>query len=385
VLLDSAVMPTYARYPLTLVRGQGMRVWDAAGNSYLDFAGGIAAMPLGHAHPAWVRAVAEQAGTLVHVSNLFSTEHQERLAARLAALAGFGQVFFANSGAEANEAALKIARKHGRSSGRTEVVTLLGSFHGRTFATLAATGQPTKHTPFQPLPEGFVHVPPGDAPALDAAVGPNTAAVLLEPVLGEGGVAPLGGDYLALARRLCSERGALLMFDEIQTGVGRCGAWFAFQRYGVEPDVITLAKGLGGGLPIGAAIAREELAFGPGEHASTFGGGPVPCAAALSVLEVIESEGLLENCRLRGEELLAGLRAAGAPGVEEVRGLGLLVGVAMEDERAGRVVRALMARGFLATEAGPRVVRLSPPLTVRSDEIDGLVAAFPGAAEEAAR
>jgi predicted acetylornithine/succinylornithine family transaminase len=378
-------MPTYARYPVTLVRGQGTRVWDDHGNVYLDFAGGIAAMPLGHSHPAWVRTVTEQASVLTHVSNLFFTEPQERLARRLGQLAGFEtRVFLANSGAEANEAALKIARKHGRAHGRLEVVALEGSFHGRTFATLAATGQPAKHAPFAPMPQGFTHVPPGDAEALEAAVGPHTAAVFIEPVLGEGGILPLTADYLALARRLCDERGALLVFDEVQTGVGRCGSWFAFQRSGAQPDVFTLAKGLGGGLPIGACVAREELAFGPGEHASTFGGGPVPCAGALAVLEVIESEGLLENCLLRGRELEEGLAESGAPGLVDVRGMGLLIGAAFEDDVAGSVVRALMARGFLATEAGSSVVRLAPPLTVGAEEVAKLVAAFPVAARDAA-
>ncbi|HEX9375939.1 MAG TPA: acetylornithine transaminase [Actinomycetota bacterium] len=381
---ESAIMPTYARYPVTLVRGRGTLVWDAAGREYLDFAGGIAAMPIGHSHPAWVEAVAEQAATLTHVSNLFSTEPQEELARRLTSLARFGRVFFANSGAEANEAALKIARKHGLAAGpgseRLEVVALQGSFHGRTFATLAATGQPAKHAPFAPLPEGFVHVPPGDRAALDAVVGDRTAAVLLEPVLGEGGVVPLEPSYLAFARELCTERGAVLMFDEVQTGVGRTGEWFAFQRAGVEPDVVTLAKGLGGGLPIGACIAREELAFGPGEHASTFGGGPVPCRAALAVLEVIEREDLLGNCRARGAQLTEGLRALDLPGVAGVRGAGLLLGVAFEDDVAGAVVRALMARGCLATEAGPKVVRISPPLSVSAEEVERFLAAFADAA-----
>jgi acetylornithine/N-succinyldiaminopimelate aminotransferase len=379
----SRLMPTYRRYPATLVRGEGTRVWDSQGNAYLDFAGGIAVMPLGHGHPAWVRAVQEQAGTLAHVSNLFGTEPQERLARRLTELAGFGSVFLSNSGAEANEAALKIARRRGLPEGRTEVVTLLGSFHGRTFATLAATGQPAKHVPFLPLPEGFVHVEPGDEEALAAAVGPSTAAVLMEPVLGEGGVVPLDPGYLAFARALCTERGALLMLDEVQTGIGRCGSWFAFQRTDVRPDVVTLAKALGGGLPIGAAIAREDLAFGPGDHGATFGGGPIPCAAALAVIDTIESEGLLENCRLRGEQLISGLRKSGAAGVVDVRGLGLLIGVEMADERAGRVVRGLMARGFLATEAGPRVVRFTPPLTVSEAEVAALLAAFPDAAGDA--
>jgi acetylornithine/N-succinyldiaminopimelate aminotransferase len=380
---SSALMPTYARYPLTLVRGEGTRVWDNRGNAYLDFAGGIAAMPLGHSHPAWVRAVTDQASSLTHVSNLFVTERQERLATRLVELAGFGKVFLTNSGAEANEAALKIVRKHGRAHGRFEVVALEGSFHGRTFATLAATGQPAKHAPFAPLLDGFVHVPPGDAEALHAAVGPHTAAVLLEPVLGEGGILPLDPDYLALARRLCDERGALLVFDEVQTGVGRCGSWFAYQRFDVQPDVVTLAKGLGGGLPIGACIAREEISFGPGEHASTFGGGPVPCAGALAVLETIEAEGLLENCLLRGTELRDGLAESGADGLVDVRGMGLLVGAAFQDDRAGSVVRALMARGFLATEAGPSVVRFAPPLSVTAEEVAKLVAAFPVAARDA--
>jgi acetylornithine/N-succinyldiaminopimelate aminotransferase len=380
----SALMPTYARYPLTLVRGEGTLVWDDAGNAYVDFAGGIAAMPLGHSHPAWIRAVTHQASTLTHVSNLFFTEPQERLAARLAELSGLGSVFLANSGAEANEAALKIARKHGRAHGSLEVVALQGSFHGRTFATLAATGQPIKHAPFAPLPVGFAHVPPGDAEALDAAVSPHTAAILLEPVLGEGGILPLERDYVALARRLCNERGALLILDEVQTGVGRCGSWFAFQRYGIEPDVVTLAKGLGGGLPIGACLAREVLALGPGEHASTFGGGPVPCAGALAVLETIQDEGLLENCLLRGQELVEGLSESGAAGLAGVRGLGLLVGAAFEDDRAGAVVRALMDLGFLATEAGPKVVRFAPPLSVTAEDVAKVVAAFPLAARDAA-
>jgi acetylornithine/N-succinyldiaminopimelate aminotransferase len=381
---SSALMPTYARYPVTLVRGEGTRVWDDRGNVYLDFAGGIAAMPIGHSHPAWVRAVTEQASTLTHVSNLFFTEPQERLAARLAELAGFGKVFLANSGAEANEAALKIVRKHGRAHGRFEVVALDGSFHGRTFATLAATGQPAKHAPFAPLLDGFAHVPPGDVEALHVAVGPHTAAVLLEPVLGEGGILPLDPAYLALARRLCDEEGALLVLDEVQTGVGRCGSWFAYQRLGVQPDVVTLAKGLGGGLPIGACVAREDVAFGPGEHASTFGGGPVPCAGALAVFDTIEAEDLLENCLLRGTELLDGLAESGAPGLIRVRGMGLLVGAAFEDDRAGSVVRALMARGFLATEAGPSVVRFAPPLTVSAEEVAKLVTTFPVAARDAA-
>jgi predicted acetylornithine/succinylornithine family transaminase len=381
----SEIMATYKRYPLTLVRGEGLRVFDDRGNAYVDFAGGIACIPIGHSHPAWVRAVREQAGTLTHVSNLYSTEPQERLAERLHEIVGFGKVFFSNSGAEANEAALKIVRRHGRPKGRTKVVALNGSFHGRTFASLAATGQPEKHAAFQPLPEGFVHVPPNDADALDAAVDPGTAAVLMEPVLGEGGVLPLDPSFVTAARRLCDERGALLILDEVQTGVGRCGSWYAFQQLGVQPDVVTSAKALAGGLPIGATVAREEVEFGPGEHASTFGGGPVVCAAALAVLDVIEEEGLLENARKQGERLLAGLNdAVSSAGLEEpARGLGLLAGAPVGSRRARAVVEGLMARGFLATEAGPDVVRATPPLTVDTAAVDAFIGAFGDALSDA--
>jgi acetylornithine/N-succinyldiaminopimelate aminotransferase len=372
-------MPTYNRYPLTLVRGEGLRVFDDRGNAYVDFAGGIACIPIGHSHPDWVRAVQEQAATLTHVSNLYSTEPQEELASRLVDVIGIeSKVFFSNSGAEANEAALKIARRHGRPKGRTKVIALQSSFHGRTFAALAATGQPEKHAPFQPLPEGFAHVPPNDVDALDRAVDVQTAAVLVEPVLGEGGVLPLDPAFLRAARDLCDERGALLIFDEIQTGVGRCGSWYAFQRMDVLPDVLTSAKALAGGLPIGATVARDEFAFGPGEHASTFGGGPLVCRGALAVLDVIEREGLVENAREQGGRLLAGLNGAlrsnGSAGA--ARGLGLLVGAPVGAGRARGIVEGLMARGFLATEAGPDVVRATPPLTVDAQSVDAFVAAF---------
>jgi acetylornithine/N-succinyldiaminopimelate aminotransferase len=382
----TALMPTYKRYPVTLVRGEGLRVTDDAGNTYTDFAGGIACVPIGHSHPRWVAAVQEQVATLTHVSNLFSTIPQQRLADRLTSLAGFGRVFLCNSGAEANEAALKIARRWGRPQGRTRVVALEGSFHGRTFATLAATGHPEKHVPFEPLPEGFTHVPPGDADALSAAVDERTAAVLLEPVLGEGGVVPLAPEYLAHARRVCDERGALLLFDEVQTGVGRCGEWFAFQGVDVRPDVFTLAKALANGLPIGAAVAREDLAFGPGDHGSTFGGGPVPCAGALAVLEVIEEEALLSNAAAMGERLRAGLtdvlRGAGID--DAARGRGLLVGAPVAPATtASAVILALLRRGFLTTEAGGNVVRCTPPLTVDAAAVDAFVHAFSDALEEA--
>jgi acetylornithine/N-succinyldiaminopimelate aminotransferase len=382
----TALMPTYKRYPVTLVRGEGLRVTDDAGNTYTDFAGGIACVPIGHSHPRWVAAVQEQVATLTHVSNLFSTIPQQRLADRLTSLAGFGRVFLCNSGAEANEAALKIARRWGRPQGRTRVVALEGSFHGRTFATLAATGHPEKHVPFEPLPEGFTHVPPGDADALSAAVDERTAAVLLEPVLGEGGVVPLASEYLAHARRLCDERGALLLFDEVQTGVGRCGEWFAFQGVDVLPDVFTLAKALANGLPIGAAVAREDLAFGPGDHGSTFGGGPVPCTGALAVLDVIEEEELLWNAATMGERLRAGLTdALRGAGIDDVaRGRGLLVGAPVAPATtASAVILAMLRRGFMTTEAGGNVVRCTPPLTVDAAAVDAFVHAFSDALEEA--
>ena len=375
---ESAIMPTYKRYPITLVRGEGLRVFDDGGKAYLDFAGGIACIPIGHSHPAWVRAVSEQAAELTHVSNLYATEPQERLAERLTGIVGFGKVFFSNSGAESVEAALKIARRHGRPNGRTKVVALDGAFHGRTFASLAATGQPEKQAPFQPLPEGFVHIAPNDVDALDRAVDLQTAAVMMEPVLGEGGVLPLDHAFVRAARALCDERGAILILDEVQTGVGRCGSWYAHQQLDVRPDVMTSAKALANGLPIGATIARDEIVFGPGEHATTFGGGPLVCTAALATLDVIEEEGLLENAAKQGERLLAGLNdVVSAAGLDEpARGLGLLVGAPVGAGRSRAVVDGLMARGFLATEAGQGVVRATPPLSVDGESIDAFVNAF---------
>lgn len=379
-----ALMPTYRRYPVTFVRGRGTRLFDEEGREYLDFAAGIAVVAVGHAHPRWVRAVSEQAARLAHVSNLFYTLPQVALAERLAAVSGLPRAFLANSGAEANEAALKLAR---RATGRPKVVAALGGFHGRTLATLAATGQPEKHAGYEPLPREFVHVPYGDAGALARAVDERTAAVLLEPVLGEGGVVPAPEGYLEAAAEACRAAGALLVLDEVQTGVGRCGEWLAFRRAGVRPDVVTLAKGLGGGLPIGACLAREEVALGPGEHASTFGGGPVPCAGALAVLEVIEEEGLLASCREQGRRLLEGLGALCGPGraAAEARGLGLLVGVALEASVPAReVVAEALGRGLVLTEAGGNVVRFTPPLVVTAGEVDRAVATFAEALEAVA-
>ena len=381
-LAVNALMPTYKRYPVTFVRGEGTRLYDDAGREYLDFAAGIAVAQIGHAHPRWVEAVTEQATKLAHVSNLFTTGPQAALASRLTALAGWGQAFFCNSGAEANEAALKLARKV---TGRSGFVAAAGGFHGRTFATLAATGQPEKHEPFRPLPGWFTHVPYGDVAALRSAVGPGTAAVILEPVLGEGGVFPAPPGYLTAAREICDETGALLILDEVQTGVGRCGAWFAHHLQDVRPDVMTLAKALGGGLPIGACLSQPEVAFGPGEHASTFGGNPVACAAALAVLDVIEEENLVTKARAIGERLVDRLRRVGHASVAQVRGVGLLIGVELAEGLGARdVVLAALSRGLVLTEAGSRVVRFTPPLTVTAQEVDRAVSRFANALEVAA-
>jgi len=311
-VIEPAVMSTYARYPVTLVRGAGSRVWDDRGREFLDFAGALGVSALGHSHPAWVTAVRDQLGRLDMVSNLYATEPQAALASRLAALMPVpdARVFFCNSGAEANEAAIKLARKHGLAAGKPAIVALEGSFHGRTTAALAATGQPEKRAAFEPLVDWFRFVSPGDLGALDATMTPDVGAVLLEPVMGEGGVRPLAREYLRGVRALCDERGALLVADEVQSGIGRCGNWAALQHAGVDADVLTLAKALGGGLPIGAMLARAPIAFAPGDHASTFGGGPVVCAGAIAVLDTIEIDDLLARARTIGEALPAAARAA---------------------------------------------------------------------------
>jgi acetylornithine/N-succinyldiaminopimelate aminotransferase len=386
---EARVMPTYPRYPVTLVRGRGVRVWDDDGKAYLDLAGGIGALSIGHAHPHWVEAVSRAASTLGLVSNLFHTEPQAALAARLAALLPVpaARTFLCNSGAEAVETALKLVRKHGLARGRDRIVALEGSFHGRTVAALAATGQPVKRAPFEPLLDWFDFVPPNDADALQATVGDRTAAVLLEPVMGEGGVYPLDPAYLRAARELCTAHDALLVTDEIQSGSGRCGDWLAISEAGVVPDVVALAKGLGGGLPIGAVVSPADLAFGPGEHGSTFGGGPVPSAAALATIEVIQTEGLMANALESGELLRAELaRAAPGSAIASVRGRGLLCGLELADGLSARdVALAAIRRGVLVTEAGPRVVRMSPPLTITaSDVVEGAEAVADALAEVAA-
>lgn len=376
-------MPTYGRYPLALVRGEGSHVWDDEGREYLDFAGGLATMPLGHSHPRWVEAVKEQLDRLTMVSNLYFTQPQADLAAALVDVMDMGeaQVFFANSGAEANEATLKIVRKWGLPQGRSQIIALEGSFHGRTASTLAATGQPSKRKGFEPLVDWFSFVPPGDIDALNRAIDDHTAAVLLEPVLGEGGVRPLDHAYLREVRELTASRGVLLAADEVQTGVGRCGAWRASALSAIRPDVISLAKGLGGGLPIGASVARADLAFEAGDHASTFGGGPVVCAAGLAVLQIIQEENLLDNATRLGERITVGFANAlrGCASFVEVRGRGLLLGVELTDPIANEVVGALMAGGVLATSASPSVLRLSPPLIITEADADRAVEAVAAA------
>ena len=372
-------MPTYARYPLTLVRGEGARVCDDAGRDYLDFAGALGVNALGHSHPAWVAAVREQLGTLDMVSNLFATEPQASLAARLAERMPVpgARVFFCNSGAEANEAAIKLARKHGLAIGKPAMIALDGSFHGRTAAALAATGQPSKRAPFEPLVDWFRFVPPGDLDALASAMTDDIGAVLVEPVMGEGGVRPLEDGYLRGVRALCDERGSLLVVDEVQSGMGRCGDWAALQRAGVEADVLTLAKALGGGLPIGAMLARAEISFEPGDHGSTFGGGPIVCVGALAVIDTIEREGLLARADAIGQTLPAAALATALSGaVVEARGRGCLWGFQLASPVANDVVLAMIDEGVLATTAGPDVVRMSPPLTASDGDVALAARAF---------
>lgn len=371
------LMPTYGAPSVQFVRGAGSWLWDSQGRRYLDLLSGLAVTSLGHSHPAVAAALAEQANRLLHVSNLFGTEHNGPLAETLdGLLGGGGQVFFCNSGAEANEAAIKLARRFG-GRGRHVVVSAYGSFHGRTLATLHATGQPAKHEAFQPLPEGFRHVSWDDLDALDAAIDDTVAAVLLEPVQGEGGVNPASVEYFAGVRRICDERGVLFMVDEVQTGLGRCGRWFAHQHFDVVPDVVTMAKALGNGVPIGACWARADVAaaFEPGDHATTYGGQPLATAAARAVLAVmaaVDAPGLAES---KGAELSA--RLAGLDQVVAVRGLGLLLAVELDIDRlgvpAGTVASLLLERGLVVNAVTPSALRLAPSLLITDDEIDHAV------------
>jgi acetylornithine/N-succinyldiaminopimelate aminotransferase len=382
----SALMRTYPEPPIAFVRGEGTLLFDAAGKSYLDFITGLAVVSLGHSHPAVADAVAAQARTLTHVSNLYGNTLGPEVALTIDRLinggtgqAG-GQVFFTNSGAEANECALKLARRWA-GGGRHVVISANNSFHGRTLATLTATGQPEKHGPFQPLPEGFSYVPYDDVAALEAAMDANAetvAAVLLEPLQGEGGVMVPSSDYLGAVRALCTERNALLMLDEVQTGLGRTGHWFAFQAQGLSPDVVTMAKALGNGMPVGACWARAEVAaaFGPGDHGSTFGGQPLAMAAVKATLAVMEAEDVSGRARHAGARLAAGLAAL--PGVESVRGAGLLLAAQLSAPDAKEIAAAALEAGLLVNPVRPDAIRVAPPLMVSDDEVDAALGILAG-------
>jgi len=383
-LTEKYIMKTYGRLPLALVKGQGSRVWDAEGNEYLDFVGGLAVDSLGHCHPAVVDAVTEQARTLMHVSNLYHIEPQAHLARLLVENSCCGKAFFCNSGAEANEAAIKLARKYAkfkRGQDKFEIITALKSFHGRTLATITATGQAKFQQGFEPLPEGFKYVPFNDLAALEEAIGPHTCAVMLEPVQGEGGVNAAHQSYLEGVKEICDQKGLLLIFDEVQCGLGRTGKLFAYQQYGVEPHIITLAKALGGGFPIGAMLAQDEVAqaFQPGDHASTFGGNPLACAAGVAVMETMLEEGFMAKVNAAGLyfkkwlDVLAGKYNF----VKEVRGMGFLLGMELNVEGAG-IVAKCQEKGLLINCVNGSTLRFIPPLNVERAQIDRAVEILDG-------
>lgn len=370
---------TYARFPVVLDRGEGCRVWDVAGKEYLDFVAGIAVCALGHCHPAVVRAVQTQAAKLLHVSNLYYIEPQIRLAELLCEHSFADRVFFCNSGAEANEAAIKLARKYAKEQGnseRIEIITMEGGFHGRTVAALTATAQAKYQKGFEPLLPGFHYVPFDDLGAAERAVGTQTAAILVEPIQGEGGICVPSEGYLQGLRKLCDAAGALLVFDEVQTGIGRTGRLFAYEHWGVEPDIMVLAKALGGGLPIGAMLAKEEVAasFTPGTHAATFGGNPLVTTAALATLTTILEENLAQRAAQMGERLMFRLRSIqdDRRGVKAIRGEGLLVGMELDREVRPVLARCLDA-GLLLSSAGEKVIRFAPPLIVSEEEVQRAV------------
>jgi len=373
-----SLMNNYGTPPLTLVRGEGAEVWDAEGRRYLDLVGGIAVNSLGHAHPAVVEAVTRQISTLGHTSNLYITEPPLQLAEKLLGLLDqpSARVLFCNSGAEANEAAFKIARR----TGRPHIVACQDAFHGRTMGALALTGQPAKREPFEPMPPGVSHIPFGDVAALEAAVTEDTAAVFLEPILGEAGVIVPPEGYLRAAREITAAKGALLVLDEVQTGIGRTGAWFAHQPLGIVPDVVTLAKGLGGGLPIGACIGIGDAGalLEPGQHGTTFGGNPVSCAAALAVLGTIANDGLLEHVTQLGKEISTAIEEMKHPMVTDVSGAGLHIGVGLNQPVSAAVASVARERGYLVNNAVPTRIRLAPPLVLTHEQARGFLDALPG-------
>ncbi len=377
----SHLMNTYGRQPIAFERGEGVWLYDEAGNKYLDALSGIAVSTLGYNHPKLVEAIARQAAQVIHTSNLYRIPLQERLADRLAGLSGMDEVFFANSGCEANEAAIKLARLHGHRNGieKPAVVVMEQSFHGRTLATLSATGNRKVQVGFEPLVAGFIRVPFDDLAALEkvAATSPSVVAVMFEPIQGEGGINVAHLEYMRAVRKLCDDKGWLMVLDEVQCGIGRTGKWFAFQHAGILPDVMTLAKGLGSGVPIGACLAAGRAAgtFQPGNHGSTFGGNPLACSAALTTLEVIESDGLMARAAMLGERIRGGLAQAleGVAGVVAIRGSGLMIGVEL-DRPCGDLVGRAREAGLLINVTVERVVRLLPPLIYAQADADELVA-----------
>lgn len=377
---DKVIAKTYKRFPIVITKGKGCSLWNTEGKKYIDFVSGIAVCNLGHAHPKVSEALSKQADILLHVSNLYYTEPQIELACRLTENSFADRVFFCNSGAEANEAAIKLARKYFKDKGEKEryrIVTMEKSFHGRTMATLSATGQEKIRKGFEPILEGFDHIPFNDIDALQKSIGPSTCAVLLEPIQGEGGVRCPDPDYLKAVRRLCDETEVLLIFDEIQTGMGRTGKFFAYEHFGIEPDIMTLAKALANGLPIGAMLAREEVAevFGPGSHASTFGGTPIVTAASVQVVKVLLEENIIHHCAKIGayfKERLSGLKAK-HESIVDVRGMGLLLGMNLEME-GDTIVKSCMEKGFLINCIQGNILRFIPPLIIEKEEIDALVA-----------
>lgn len=381
---DKVIAKTYKRFPIVITKGKGCSLWDTEGKKYMDFVSGIAVCNLGHAHPKVSEALSKQADVLLHVSNLYYTEPQIELAYRLTENSFADRVFFCNSGAEANEAAIKLARKYFKDKGESEryrIVTMEKSFHGRTMATLSATGQEKIRKGFEPLLEGFDYIPFNDIDALRKSIGPSTCAVLLELIQGEGGVRCPDPDYLKDVRRLCDETGILLIFDEIQTGMGRTGKFFAYEHFGIEPDIMTLAKALANGLPIGAMLASEEVAeaFGPGAHASTFGGTPIITAASVQVVKVLLEENLIHHCAKMGayfKERLLGLKDK-HESIVDVRGMGLLLGMKLKIE-GDTIVNSCMEKGFLINCIQGNILRFIPPLIVEKEEIDALVACLDG-------
>ncbi|MCA1809002.1 MAG: aspartate aminotransferase family protein [Lentisphaerae bacterium] len=372
-LFDHYVVPSYTRNRVVFVKGKGAKLWDSTGKVYLDFLAGISVANTGHCHPLVSEAIAGQAARLIHVSNLYYNENQGRLAKALSDLALHGKCFFCNSGAEANEALIKLARLWGSSRGRYEVITMQNSFHGRTIATLTATGQTKVQDGFAPLPEGFKHAEFNNLESVRAAISEQTAAVLVEAVQGEGGVIPATREFMQGLREMCSEKGILLLCDEVQCGMGRTGNWFGFQAYGIEPDACSMAKALGSGYPIGAILTNRDLAdvFQPGHHASTFGGSPLACAAALATIQVIQDERLLQNAVAMGKRLKDGLQALvdKYAHLTDVRGTGLMLGLVL-DQTAKDLEQRLMDMGLITLATAGNVIRMLPPLNVRESEID---------------